>query len=952
MTTVLYKRAGDLAHEIRKLPDDTRTAAINAACAGSAELRAQVIRLLEADRESANGSFLEGRATVHAARLLLPDLPSSGTVIGNFRLGDRIGAGGMGVVYEAEDLHLHRRVVVKILPQYFGGEGEERIHHFQREARAASMLNHPNIVSIFDAGFEQGWHYIAMEFVEGKTLRETISTEARPLDGKAVLDLISQVAAALSAAHEAGIVHRDIKPENIMVRPDGIVKVLDFGLAKLRDAPSSEVHGDLRTRPGTLAGTLQYLSPEQILGEPAGPRSDLFSLGVVAYELATGVRPFDGPTDGAVFNETLNRIPPTPSSVRPPLGMELDRIIMRALEKDPELRFQTARDLRSFCRIVTRDHITNRTGESVPDAAPGRPPAAISAPAMPAKPARGKRVWTAFGLGAIAISAAAVFWLGAPLPPPTVTRIERITDVGRVAYFVTDGTRLYYAVGNDDPSIRIFQAGAKGGEPLPMSRLNGMFPLDVSPDRSELLLAQFPAGNAKGPYPIWVADTLGNAPRRVGDLTADDASWSPQGNQILYGNGGELRVASLDGTQPRNVATVKGIVENPAWSPDGRTIRFTLLANNSTALWEVAPNGTNLHALFPSWADRPQDEGTWTPDGKYFVFSSRQGTRDLWAVRHSRRLFERGNPKPVRITFGPMTASQPKVSPDGRRIFFAGGLNLGELVRYDAKSATWIAFMGGLAAMQLDFSRDGKWVTYVGYPDGSVWRSAVDGTDRLQLTLPPLIAINPRWSPDGMQITFFGATRGKPSRVYVVPAAGGAVQQVTHGESGPSGDVDSTWSPDGASLAFAAQSADQRNSLALHVIELKTGHITQLPNSEGLWSPRWSPDGRYIAALTPQFRLHLYDWETRMDTATLTTFGVGFPSWSRDAKYLYFEDNSTSNWYRVSIENRKVEKLASLNDLKMAPATLGWVGVTPNGSLISTRDVGRTEIYALDWDAP
>jgi hypothetical protein len=197
-----------------------------------------------------------------------------------------------------------------------------------------------------------------MEYVEGKTLRQLAWAQAPALDSQTILDWVGQTASALSAAHEAGIVHRDIKPENIMIRPDGFVKVLDFGLAKLREPVNGAANvPDFRTRPGNLAGTIQYLSPEQIQGETAGPRSDLFSLGVVAYELATGVRPFDGPTDGAVFNAILSRTPLPPSMVRPSLGTELDNLILRALEKDPELRFQTAGDLRSSCRRVTRDYI-------------------------------------------------------------------------------------------------------------------------------------------------------------------------------------------------------------------------------------------------------------------------------------------------------------------------------------------------------------------------------------------------------------------------------------------------------------------------------------------------------------------------------------------------------------------------------------------------------------------
>jgi serine/threonine protein kinase len=384
MTPEIYRQAGELFDRLRELSDRELMPALDAACTGNAELRAQVMRLIEADRSAGSGSFLERRAVEDAARLLTPEtpaLPADGTVIGNYRLGARIGAGGMGVVYEGRDLHLDRRVAVKILPVTLAAEAGERIRRFQREARAASTLNHPHIVSIFDADFDQGYHYIAMEFVEGKTLRQLVQAQSQPLDSQTILDWIGQAASALSAAHAAGIVHRDIKPENIMIRPDGFIKVLDFGLAKLRE-PASNTAGasDLRTRPGNLAGTIQYLSPKQIQGEPAGPQSDLFSLGVVAYELATGVRPFVGPTDGAVFNAILNRTPPAPSAVRPSLGTELDGLIMRALEKDPELRFQTAGDLRSSCRLLNRDYIAKAIEK---DHEIGHQQAASSVPSAP-----------------------------------------------------------------------------------------------------------------------------------------------------------------------------------------------------------------------------------------------------------------------------------------------------------------------------------------------------------------------------------------------------------------------------------------------------------------------------------------------------------------------------------------------------------------------------------------
>jgi Tol biopolymer transport system component/predicted Ser/Thr protein kinase len=939
-----HREAGELFVRLRELPEDQLSAALDRACSGNAEVRAQVLRLVAADREAGPG-FLEDRAVEQAARLLTPEgggLPAAGTVIGNYRLGGQIGAGGMGVVYEGQDLRLGRRVALKILPLPFREESDESVRRFQREARAASTLNHPHIVAIFDAHAAEGYHYIAMEFVEGQTLRQIIR-ERKPLDSQTILDWIGQTAAALGAAHEAGIVHRDIKPENIMIRPDGFVKVLDFGLAKLREpAGGGQNQPEFRTRPGNLAGTIHYLPPEQILGQPAGPLGDLFSLGVVAYELATGVHPFDGPTDGAVFNAVLNHVPPPPSAVRSSAGPELDTLVMRSIEKDPALRFRTAEDLRSTCLRISRGSGTHATEK---DSAP-----AISSEATPA--ARIPFWWLTAGAAGAALLAAAV-WYTRPLPPLRASRIVQITSDGLPKdRFVNDGARLYYASRSEDSrGQQIFQASVKGGKPVPMPGLEGMFPVDISPDRAELLLEQELPDTANGPYPLWVASTVGGALRRLGDLRAEDAHWSPKGDEIVYTLGSALRIARSDGSGSRQLAVVNGSPELPVWSPDGHTIRFTLQAKNSETLWETSTDGRRPHPLLPDWRNWPHRDGVWTADGKYFIFSARRGTRDLWSVPEARGLF-RPVPAPVRLSTGPLIADRPETSPDSHRLFFVGGLNRAELVRYDPKLRQWTPYMGGLPALQLDYSRDGRWVTYTSYTDRSVWRSAVDGSQQMQLTAPPLLAVNPCWSPDGSQVAFFGGAPGEPSRIYVVPAGGGAVRQLSHGEMGPGGDADPSWSPDGKELVFGGQSNDPQTGFELRVIDLKTLRIRKLADSEGLWSPRWSPDGVWIAALeVPVFKLCLYNVQTRA-RKELTPMGVGWPRWSRDSRYIYFEDNQTTAWFRVNPKDGKVERLASLSTLKFAPSGLGWIGLTPEGSLISANDAGSTEIYALDWEGP
>jgi eukaryotic-like serine/threonine-protein kinase len=952
MTAEEYAKAGNLFDGIRTLPEHEWPAALDEACKGNVDLRVQVMRLLEADRRLSTDSFLASRAIEDAALLLrnVPDkLPGAGTVLGNYRLGDHIGTGGMGVVFEAEDLRLHRRVAVKVLPPHFAGEeGKELVLRFHREARAASLLNHPNIVSIYDAEFEQGWCYIAMEFIEGKTVRQLITSDKRPLDASEILDLISQVAAALSAAHHAGIVHRDIKPENIMVREDGFVKVLDFGLAKLREPGTGAATGsELLTRPGSLAGTIQYLCPERILGEPVGPPSDLFSLGVVAYELATGVRPFDGPTEGAVFDAILHRTPAPPSSIRPSLGNELDEVILRALEKDPDLRFQTASDLRSSCRRLNRDYTTKNLQGS---GARNQP--------VSATPKENANSRLGFRIIAVAVLAAVVvilFVLMRPVPMPHVTRIVQITHDGLPKeYFVNDGTRVYYAAGNGTADIKMYEVSAEGGDPVPMPRLAGMVPLDISADGSALLLGQ-PSTEPGVHLALWVAATLGGDLRRVGDLRAVDARWSPNGDEILYCNAPELRMARSDGSDSRLVARIKSDdLLYPALSADGRSIRFTLIRKNVVGLWEVRIDGTHLHKLFEELGNYPREDGVWTHDYEYFVFSAQQTTHDLWAIRQSPPFSFRRSSNVLRLTNGPLIADRPHPSPDGGTIFFRGQLDRGELVRYARKANRWVPFLGGLPAMQIDYTKDRKWIAYAAYPDTSIWRCAADGSQRMQLTTGLLHAMNPRWSPDGTQIVFYGGPPGKPSRLYLVSAGGGVVRKLTHGEAGPAGDEDGSWSPDGSSLVFGPQHDDklpnQPQYLPLDIIDLKTGRVSKLPRSEGLWSPRWSPDGRYIAALgSPEPALWLYNLETG-ERRQLTTAGASWPSWSPDSRYVQFSNNASA--YRVRISDGKVESVASLNALRTADGSFGWIGQAPDGSLISTRDAGSTEIYALHWERP
>ncbi len=355
MNPELWKQVDALLEEALELPPEEREQFVTAACNGNEELRAEVISLVRAQSQASD--FMERSAMKVAAQALAQDSNLAtgtslvGKEIGTYRIDGLLGVGGMGEVYRAHETKLNRSVALKILPTEFVVDAE-RVSRFAREARALSALNHPNLITIFEVGELNGTHFIAMEFVEGRTLRTLMDGH---LKLREILTIVGQVAEALAAAHHSGIIHRDIKPDNIMVRTDGYVKVLDFGLAKLAEsgATANDPH-QAHTQAGATMGTLAYMSPEQVTGEASDHRTDIWSLGVVFYELLTRQKPFRGPSRQATVNAILSVEPDSATETDQAFPSELDLILEKALEKDRDLRYQTASDLRADIRRLLR----------------------------------------------------------------------------------------------------------------------------------------------------------------------------------------------------------------------------------------------------------------------------------------------------------------------------------------------------------------------------------------------------------------------------------------------------------------------------------------------------------------------------------------------------------------------------------------------------------------------
>ena len=354
MNPELWKQIDEMLDAALELPPAEREAYVAAACNGNDELRREVLSLLRAQEQA--GTFLKGSAMRAAAQALARESRGQGhgallgKEVGNYKIEQLLGAGGMGEVYLAFEARLNRRVALKILPPEFVAHAE-RVSRFEREARAVSALNHPNLVTIYGLGSLDGLHYIAMEYVEGQTLRELAPGR---LKLKEILSVVTQAAEALAAAHHAGVIHRDVKPENIMVRADGYVKVLDFGLAKLLEVPEG-AGAAAETQAGAVMGTLAYMSPEQAAGEQLDARTDVWSLGIVLYEMATGRKPSAGSNRRETVNAILKDEPAPATETAPELPPELDHVLLKALEKDRELRYQTASDLRADLKRLGRE---------------------------------------------------------------------------------------------------------------------------------------------------------------------------------------------------------------------------------------------------------------------------------------------------------------------------------------------------------------------------------------------------------------------------------------------------------------------------------------------------------------------------------------------------------------------------------------------------------------------
>lgn len=566
---------------------------------------------------------------------------------------------------------------------------------------------------------------------------------------------------------------------------------------------------------------------------------------------------------------------------------------------------------------------------------------------------RRNRPWNRVLLSAVLLLAgliAAVWYLRRPLPPLRVTEYTQITHDGRPKEIAaTDGNRLYFNR-NYDPQ-RIAQVAISGGEIAPVSVA---LPLpwinDVSPDGSALLVTSIDEGRGS----LWNVEVPAGSPRRLlTDVGVISAAWSPDWGSVVYTtDNGELYLMRSDGTGNRKLAALGGAPGSLSWSPDGNKIRFS----RNNRLWEVLPDGTGLRPLLPDWRpSSPQCCGRWTPDGKFFVFLSggaffnfnkRIPGSQLWALDERHGLFRRAPTEPVQLTSGPTRWYAPIPSKDGTKIFAQGVTPRGELVRFDAQSGRFQSWLGGISAEGVTFSRDGKFIAYVTFPEGILWKADPDGSNPIKLTDAPLYPFNPLWSPDSSQILFSSYDSEGHRRLYVISSQGGISQALLPEDN--EAQSDPSWSSDGKKIVFATLETFGTFNSVLRILDLASHKITTIPGSEGVWSPRWSPNGRFIAALyTGDEGLKIFDLATQR-WSTLRTEGCNYPTWSLDSQFIYFLlPVNDPGIFRVRVTGGSAERVVVLKGFRYTGVFTLWMGLDPQGTPLLLRDAGTDDIYAL-----
>ncbi|HEY1302092.1 MAG TPA: protein kinase [Vicinamibacterales bacterium] len=882
-----------------------------------------------------------GRGLGTEPGIICPIVPvAAGSRLGPYEVVSPLGRGGMGEVWRARDTKLNRDVALKILPEAFSLDAD-RLTRFKREAQVLASLNNPHIGAIYGFEDSDGIHALVLELVDGPTLADRIREAPVPIDE--ALGIARQIADALEYAHERGIVHRDLKPANVKVAGDDTVKILDFGLAKAlasdlsaEDIADSPTITQMATEAGVLLGTAAYMSPEQARAKRVDRRADIWAFGCVLYEMLTGKMAFrgDSVTDtlaAVLKNEPdWSRLPPaTPQHIRV--------LVRRCLQKDARQRLQAMGDAR-----IALDEVLS-----------GAPEGVSSAGVSPAPWWRRTLRWSIAGgavIAALAFLSVLVITLNAPSRVSGPLNSEQITFSAdrKDGPILTDGTRVYFQSQGHPVEMSV-----NGGPMAPLrASVSGLTMLDISPDASEMLALKRDLNDDNNRGSLWSVPVLGGSPRMLGNQTAQRAHWSPDGRSLVYADVNSVFVSRGDGANLRKIWDAPGPTDLPYFSPDSSRVRVTV-RSNPVRIWELNVDGGSPHPLDLDWPeDADMSAGQWTPDGKHFVFiSHRDGPANIYELIPPRWFEFWQKPYAARLTGGGIDVLAVAPSHDGAGLFTVGQVAQGAMQGFDPEQKRFVPFLGGFAASAFVISPDKKWMAYVDYPLHHLWRSKLDGSEKLRLTNFP--STMPRWSPDSKRVVF-SDWWASVMQLYVISADGGTAEKLI---PNPNREVWPAWWPDGRSIAFNDFPVSGQLR-AIKLLDLATRKISVMPGSEGSIMPTWSPDGEYmVAEANNPLRLVLYSAQSGT-WKDLKTFGAYYSNWvwSGDSKSLYIviqdrEAGAEAGVYRLAIADGAWNRIGTLDGINLSRlSTDSFPSITLDDRIVMMSDMSVFQIYYLKWN--
>lgn len=553
------------------------------------------------------------------------------------------------------------------------------------------------------------------------------------------------------------------------------------------------------------------------------------------------------------------------------------------------------------------------------------------------------------------------------LPSPKVFRVRQITHSGRIEPYgkiLSDGSRLYFTERRGGTET-LAQVPVNGGEPASVSTtIPSLMVYDIDPDKARLLIG------TQGPnfdQPLWVVSTSGGSARRVGDIFASAGTgWSPDGENIFYAHDAQIYKVSDSGDEPEKLLTAPGYVISLRASPDNKLLRFTVrdFQSGVVSIWESSAEGQGLHPLSLGWNGvarhwgEGESCGDWTPDGRYFVLhAEHEGVESFWILREKHGWFHNVS-SPVQLYTTPDHLGDPRFSADGKTLFFTSYQERRELVRYDSAQKLFVPYLSGIPARLLSFSKDGQWVAYRNETDRALWRSRVDGSEKLQLTFSPMEAFHSTWSADGKAIVFGGRFPGQPSRLYRIPWDGGKPEALTGGNAT---DGEPSWSPDGRTIIFERWVANNETGTrhsAIYILDLSTGQTQMLAGTQDFDGVHWSPDGKYATASDEAgHRLMLFDFAQQRwsELAQGVPYGWGL-RWSSDSRYVYYQhidEGEEQPLFRVGVSDRKVERITSARQiLRSDILSYSMTGLTPDNSPLVSLVRRNSDVYAMELDLP